>query len=231
MKTKKAGDEIRNPDRLGIFLMRHGKPEFPDARTYIYGQTDYPLSELGRRQARAIGEVLAEVKIDKIISSDLARAAQTADIVASMRHPPLTPERNMGLREINMGEWDGLAKEDIKEGYVDIFRERGKDLENVAAPGGETFREVRDRGMETLERIIASSRELEKILIVAHGALMWGMICGLFDMRLGDIFRFGLDHCALHLIEHRRKPAQWGQYRLVRYNWSPKVADYNDDLV
>jgi broad specificity phosphatase PhoE len=227
------GDDIEKaePDKLLIFLLRHGKPEFPDERSYIYGQTDYPLSKEGEAQARRVGEALSEVRMDRIISSDLSRAASTADIVASLQRPPAVPERDAGIREINMGEWDGLTKDEISGSYVDIFRERGKDLEHVAAPGGETFREVSDRGLSSLRRIVESSRGMERILLVAHGAVMWGMVCGLFDMRLGDIFRFGLDHCAIHLIEHRRKPAQWGQFRLVRYNWSPVLVDYNDDLV
>jgi hypothetical protein len=52
------------------------------------------------------------------------------------------------------------------------------------------------------------------------------MISSLFDIRLGDIFRFGLDYCALHLVEYSRVPAQWGQFRLVRYNWSPDLINY-----
>ncbi|MDR1651056.1 MAG: histidine phosphatase family protein [Synergistaceae bacterium] len=214
-----------------IFLLRHGKPEFPDDRKYVYGQTDYPLAELGERQARRIGSVLSGIKMDRIISSDLKRAAATADIVASLQKDPLKPERDSGLREINMGVWDGMTKDDIKEGYVDIFRDRGLDLGNVGAPGGETFREVSVRGVATLNRIIEGSAGMERVLIVAHGAIMWGMLCGLFDLSLGDIFRFGLDHCALHMAEYRRVPAEWGQFRLLRYNWSPDLMDYNEDLV
>jgi probable phosphoglycerate mutase len=216
---------------LQIFMLRHGKPAFPGPGPYIYGHTDYPLSELGKQQARRIGEALRGVEIDRIISSDLSRAAETARIVAGSRGEGARVEYDPEIRELYMGEWEGLTKDEIKENYVDIFRERGLNLEKVAAPGGETFVQASERGVRALKRIIKDSEDCGRILIVAHGAVMWGMISALFDIRLGDIFRFGLDHCALHLVEYRAIPAQWGQYRLVRYNWSPDLADYNEDLV
>jgi broad specificity phosphatase PhoE len=212
-------------------MLRHGKPEFPDGRSYIYGWTDYPLSPLGREQAGKIGEALSPLKFGRIISSDLSRAADTADIVGGLQRPPRVAERDPELREINMGEWDGKAVEEIKKGYIDIFRERGLDMANVAAPGGETFVDLRRRGLRALRRITLESEGMSRILIVSHGAYMWSVISGLFDINLGDIFRFGLDHCALHLVEYSPKPRQWGNYRLIRYNWSPELAAYNDDLV
>jgi probable phosphoglycerate mutase len=217
---------------LRIFMLRHGKPEFPGPGSYIYGHTDYPLSELGKSQARRMGEALSGIKMDRIISSDLARAAETAEIVADFQDGVRSDvEYDPEIRELYMGEWEGLTKYEIKENYVDIFRERGLNLEKVAAPGGETFAHASERGVRALKRIIDDSKKCERILMVAHGAVMWGMISALFDIKLGDIFRFGLDHCALHLVEYRMAPAQWGQYRLVRYNWSPDLANYNDDLV
>jgi probable phosphoglycerate mutase len=218
--------------KLRIFMLRHGKPEFPGPGPYIYGHTDYPLSELGKAQARRIGEALSGIKMDRIISSDLARAAETARIVSGLQDgAEVCVEYDPEIRELYMGEWEGLTKDEIKENYVDIFRDRGLDLENVSAPGGETFVEARERGVRAFKRITGDSRECGNILMVAHGAVLWGMISSLFDIRLGDIFRFGLDHCALHLVEYREPPAQWGHYRLVRYNWSPDPAGYNDDLV
>ncbi|MDR3164697.1 MAG: histidine phosphatase family protein [Synergistaceae bacterium] len=218
--------------RLQIYMLRHGKPQFPDERSYVYGWTDYPLSLLGREQAKHIGAEMSSIRFDRIISSDLSRAAETADIVAELQRPPMREvERDPELREINMGEWDGKAVVEIRENYIDIFRERGLDLANVAAPGGETFVRLRERGMKAFERIARTSEELSNILIAAHGACMWSIISGIFGIDLGYIFRFGLDHCAVHLIEYRPIPAQWGNYRLIRYNWLPNLTAYSDDLI
>jgi broad specificity phosphatase PhoE len=230
-----TGDNITaggRPGRLQIYMLRHGRPEFPDGRSYVYGRTDYPLSREGGEQAKRVGEALADIPMRRIISSDLVRAIRTAEIVAGIQRVQLCHlEQDAGLREINMGEWDGRTKEEIKEGYVDIFRDRGYDVATVSAPGGESFSEAQERGLAAFKRIVESSRGLDRILIVAHGAVMWSMVAGLFELRLSDIYRFGLDYCALHLLEYSEIPAQWGQYRLVRYNWSPDLARYMDDLV
>ncbi|MDR0616615.1 MAG: histidine phosphatase family protein [Synergistaceae bacterium] len=216
-----------------IFLLRHGKPQFPDERKYIYGQTDFPLSEAGRKEAEAIGKALSKVPMSRIISSDLARAADTAKIVAGLqKKKPRAPEQDPALREINMGEWDGLTKDDIASGYVDIFRRRGQDVENVTPPGGESLGQLQARGIAAFERIAEESRSLGNILIVAHGAIMWSIVSGLFDMPIGGLYRFGLDYCGVHLIEHCGETERlWGKYRLIRYNWSPKVSDYMEDIV
>jgi broad specificity phosphatase PhoE len=225
--------KVKESGCLRIFLLRHGKPGFPDERSYIYGQTDFPLSEVGVKQAGVVGRALAGVPMGRIISSDLVRAALTADIVAERQKKKLCAvERDASLREINMGEWDGLTKDDIAEGYVDIFRARGEDVENVSPPGGETFLQLQERGIAAFERVVESSKGLENILLVAHGAILWSIVAGLFGMKLGDIFRFGLDYCALHLIEHSGDTKQlWGKYRMIRYNWSPNLTGYMRDLV
>jgi broad specificity phosphatase PhoE len=215
-----------------IFLVRHGKPEFPDDRSYIYGQTDFPLSKAGRKQAKKLGKALSSIPMQRIISSDLARAMLTADIVAKFQDKELCRvERDPSLREINMGEWDGVAKEDVEEGFTDIFRMRGEDIVRVSAPGGENFLDLQERGSAAFERITESSEGLENILIVAHGGIIWSIVSKFFDIPLGDLFRFGLDHCGLHLIEHCGKTKrEWGKYRLIRYNWSPELANYMQDL-
>jgi probable phosphoglycerate mutase len=218
-------------EKLQIFMLRHGKPLFPGAGSYIYGHTDYPLSDCGVSQARRIGEVLSGIRMERIVSSDLARAAETARIVAGLQSGGVKVEIDPEIREIFMGDWDGRRKEEIKEGYADIFRERGLDLERVAAPGGETFAEARDRGARALSRIIGESEGMSRIMIVAHGAIMWGVISSLFDIRLGDIFRFGMDFCAMHIVEYRKKQTQWGQFRLLRYNWFPDPVNEGGDIV
>ncbi|MDL2263270.1 histidine phosphatase family protein [Synergistaceae bacterium OttesenSCG-928-I11] len=213
-------------EKLRIFLLRHGKPAFPDERSYIYGHTDYPLAAVGIEQAEKIAAALAGVPMGRIVSSDLARAAQTADIVASFQTGgTCEPERDPALREIDMGEWDGRAKDEIEGEYVDVFRMRGEDFANTAAPGGESFVQLQRRALGALERIVRGCEGTDSILLVAHGGLFWSMISGLFRIPLGDMMRFGLDYCALHLVECDRAT---GAYKLIRYNWSPDLTDYMD---
>ena len=64
-----------------IYLIRHGKPEFPDERKYCIGRTDLPLSEEGRTQIRALGETFAGRRIEKIYTSPLKRCRESAAIL------------------------------------------------------------------------------------------------------------------------------------------------------
>jgi broad specificity phosphatase PhoE len=217
--------------RLLVFLIRHGKPQFPGGDSYIYGHTDYPLSDEGVSQAAEAGEVLRDIRMDRILSSDLSRARETARIVAGRQNGGgAAVEEYAELREVYMGEWDGLRTEEVKGRYPDIFRERGSDIERVAAPGGENFLEVRERALGFLEKIIDSSAGLRRVLISAHAGVLWGMIAGTFGIPLGNIFNFGLDYCALHIIEHGRGEDGLGRFRLVRFNWEPGLMDFLGDL-
>ena len=221
-------------DRQHIFLLRHGKPDFPDKRSYIYGHTDYPLAKLGVKQAQKAGCALSRIKMGRIVSSDLSRAAETADIVAALQaEKNCEVERDAALREIDMGEWDGVAKEIVMENFADLFTARGDDFANTAAPGGESFVELQKRGIEAFYGILKDSPDVQNILLVAHGGIFWTIVCKLFDFALGDIFRFGLDYCALHLIEYRKKShsSETGNFRLIRYNWSPDLQNYMDDMI
>ncbi|MDR3075840.1 MAG: histidine phosphatase family protein [Synergistaceae bacterium] len=229
MSCGSVSGEKKGPEKLQIFMLRHGKPQFPGEDSYVYGHTDYPLSEFGARQAAGMGKVLSGIRMDRIISSDLARAAGTARIVAGMQSGGgAEVEFTAEIREVFMGEWDGLPKKYVTEKFPGLFRDRGLDLENVAPPGGESFAMMRDRGMRFMSRLVGESAGIRRVLIVAHGGILWGMISSLFGIRLGDMFRFGLDYCALHLVEYSRKPEDPESFRLVRYNWSPDLAVYED---
>jgi len=221
-------------DRQLIFMLRHGEPDFPDRKSYIYGHTDYPLAKDGVRQAKKIGKALSKIKMHRIISSDLARASQTADIVAAMQSgAPGEVMRDASLREINMGEWDGVPKDDIERNYGKLFAARAVDFANIAAPGGESFTDLQKRGVEAFYSILGASEGASNLLLVAHGGIFWAIVCDLFNLSLCDIFRFGLDYCALHLIEYKKKsPApDSGNFRLIRYNWSPDLENFMNDLI
>ena len=210
--------------KLLIFLLRHGQPAFPDARPYLYGHTDYPLSETGKQEAEKLGRALAGVEMQRVVSSDLRRALETAEIACRFQRDAPNIEIDPRLREIHMGEWDGIPKEEVAEKFSELFARRGNDITSVCAPGGESFEELQIRAISALENIAETSAGLERVLLVAHGGLFWTIVSGLFDIPLSHMTRFGLDYCALHLLE-RSSARGW---RLIRYNWSPDLADYMD---
>jgi broad specificity phosphatase PhoE len=141
--------------------VRHGESEANAARRYA-GQTDSPLTARGREQAKAVAAALRDIRFDRVISSDLSRARDTAEVIA--RDHGVTVEVFPELREIDVGEAAGRAIEDAKTRF-DWGPGRF-----VQWPGGESLEDVRDRVVSALDRIVAASPG-QRICVVGHGGV------------------------------------------------------------
>ena len=128
------GSQFATVSHQKIFLLRHGEIENLSAEKRFIGQTDLPLNGNGRQQAQWWGQTLAPVRLTRILSSDLTRCADTAQIVAAEQTARV--ELLPGLREINLGEWEGMAFGDVKKRWPEAFRKRGRDLAAYQPPGG-----------------------------------------------------------------------------------------------
>src|SRR5213078_2372373 len=89
-----------------LLLVRHGETDW-NAAGRLQGHTDRPLSDYGREQARRLADELSSEGVDAIYTSDLARARETAEIVAERLHLPVVLDPD--LREKNWGTWEGLT--------------------------------------------------------------------------------------------------------------------------
>ena len=137
-----------------LFLVRHGEPRQHGDRIFL-GQTDVPLSERGRDEATTAGEELASLdcRPDRIYSSDLLRAWETAKIIAILfGGAPIAAVP--AFRELNMGEWDGELIEDIRRRFPDEYVKRGEDILNYRVTGGENFHDLRERVTSKFQRIL-----------------------------------------------------------------------------
>jgi probable phosphoglycerate mutase len=148
------------PTRL--LLARHGETEWNRSGRF-QGHANPPLSELGREQAAALAEQLAGDGIAAIYTSDLLRASETAQAVAVRLG--LEVVEDAGLREIDVGSWSGLTRDEIAsrdpEGFERLMRgEIGHD--------GETREQLTERVVASVERI-ARAHEGDTVLVVTHG--------------------------------------------------------------
>jgi broad specificity phosphatase PhoE len=144
-----------------FYFVRHGESEGNAARIFT-GQTDSPLTARGREQAATVAEELAKVKFDRIVSSDLARARDTAEVIAKPRGIPveIVPE----LREIDVGDRTGTAFDEARG--LPNWSDDGF----VAWPGGETLDQVLARTRGAIERLTRESPG-KTILVVGHGGV------------------------------------------------------------
>jgi glucosyl-3-phosphoglycerate phosphatase len=145
-----------------LILLRHGRTEW-NAQRRFQGQADPPLDEVGRRQAYEVAGLVAAVRPDRIVSSDLVRALETAQIVASTIGVPVTVEPR--LRERSLGHWEGLTRDEVEQTYPDEFADwrAGRD---ISRRGGETREQVAQRALAAF----AEHSQAETLVLVTHSA-------------------------------------------------------------
>lgn len=153
-----------------LTLVRHGETDWNRDRR-IQGTTDIPLNDTGRQQARDAAAALLGTLADRpvlMVSSDLARARETAQIMAAELGLP-APRQYQDLRERAYGEAEGISS--------DEFLERWGDWHTADVPGAETRPHLRARALRALRRVGADARRATapvaaSLIVVTHGALI-----------------------------------------------------------
>ncbi|MCL4458733.1 MAG: alpha-ribazole phosphatase [Chloroflexi bacterium] len=147
-----------------LLLVRHGQTDWNVAGRY-QGRTDIPLNEMGREQSISVAKQLQEQPIAAVYSSALARAYETARIIAAPHGLEVIQDER--LNEINQGEWEGLRFEEIIDRYPALYQRWISDPVNTHLPGGESVVELQARVLAAIEEIITKHHQ-QLICIVAH---------------------------------------------------------------
>jgi alpha-ribazole phosphatase len=179
-----------------VLLLRHGAIEIADEKKRFVGQTDLPLSDLGRQQAAYWRRCLTDVPLDRIVCSDLSRCEETARMIAAER---LEVEPLAKLREIHLGQWDGLSFERVKGRWPEDFRQRGLDLAQFRPMDGESFSDLQRRVVPTFEKAVDGPGKT--VLIVTHAGVIRVILCYILGMPLKRLFCIAQDYAAMNLID------------------------------
>jgi broad specificity phosphatase PhoE len=147
---------------MTLLIVRHGETDWNNDGRW-QGHADTPLNERGREQARKLAESLDGV--DAVYSSDLARARETAEILAE----PLGLDVRLDprLRERAFGAWEGLTSMEIESRFADDHR-RWLAGESFGAPDAEPFEAVRERVQDFLDETL-HKHPSGTVLVVTHG--------------------------------------------------------------
>ena len=145
---------------LTLILTRHGEAASGDIM--LGGQLDVMLTPHGRHEAEALARRLAGVRIDRIVSSPMLRALETAQTVATGR-PVEVDER---LRELDYGRWEGLTYEEIDARDPELRTRWDHDPGSTHSPGGESGEDVAARALSFLVELL----EDELATAAAHAA-------------------------------------------------------------
>ncbi|MCB5164775.1 histidine phosphatase family protein [Streptomyces bambusae] len=148
-----------------IVLWRHGQTSWNLERRF-QGSTDIELTEAGLAQARRAARLLASLRPDAIVASDLQRAAATAAELAAITGLPVA--HDAALRETYAGEWQGLTHDEIVAKYGEQYAawKRG---EPVRRGGGELETEVADRAAPVVLRHADALAPNGTLVVVSHG--------------------------------------------------------------
>jgi probable phosphoglycerate mutase len=180
-----------------LLLARHGQ-SVSNAVRRVQGMQDVPLSELGRRQAAALGAGLRRRALAHVYASPLLRARHTAEIVVAERGVPLTFVDD--LRELSLGEWEGRTVEEIRAMPGDPYTCWVRDPLAGCPPGGEPLPRVQARVVRAVEAIAAAHPDGDDVLVVCHGGVISAYLAHCLGMSLSSIWRVTLSNASLTTI-------------------------------
>lgn len=178
-----------------LFLVRHGETDW-NRSGQIMGERPIPLNRQGQAQAQRLAALLKDRPIRAIYSSPVARARQTAEILAASAAVSVGLEP--GLTEIGVGEWEGLYWKDLADQIVrrDLYRKPG----DARPPGGETLREVQARAVAAVEGALEAHRE-GPIVFVSHADVLRTVLAHYLRLDLSTVRQLRINHAALTVIE------------------------------
>lgn len=192
-----------------LLIVRHGETDWNREGRW-QGHAGPGLNDLGRRQAAAIAARLVHEAPAALVSSDLARAIETAAAIGE--RSGLEARIDPRLREVDVGEWSSLTRAEVAERYPEAYRqwEHGR---NAGYPGGETLQELQERCQAAVDDLL-EREDGRTTVVVAHGGSIRAMIGSVLDLDAGRLRLLATGrNCSLSIIESRS-----GDRRVVSVN-------------
>jgi broad specificity phosphatase PhoE len=153
---------------------------------------DVALSELGGRQAEALGRAIRRLPIAAVYTSPLERARRTAEIAAAGLGVPLTPVDD--LRELSLGDWEGRTVEEIRALPGDPYEQWVRDPVACLPPGAEPLPAVQARVVSAMADIAAAHPNGQQVLVVCHGGVISAYLAHCLGLPLSSIWRLTLSN-------------------------------------
>lgn len=145
-------------DPRRVFLVRHGATAWSESGRHT-GRTDIPLSDLGRDQARTVGELLGRREVSLVLTSPMSRAEETCALVGYGH----LAEQDSDLLEWDYGGAEGLTTAQLRETYP------GWTVWSGPIPDGETIQQVAERTDRVIQRVLATPGD---VVLFSHGHLL-----------------------------------------------------------
>jgi alpha-ribazole phosphatase/probable phosphoglycerate mutase len=181
-----------------LFLIRHGQVANHHERRYN-GHHDVDITEHGVEQMMRLRDALKGEAFGAIYSSDLQRSLKGAVIIGTgLGLEPLPIE---GLRELALGRWEGLTRDEAVERFPEEAHFTFADLATTRVKGGENLLDLSERVLPVIDGIIESNSG-KSVCIVAHGGVNRVVLCDVMGLDLKNFFRVEQDYGCLNIIDY-----------------------------
>lgn len=178
---------------MECWLVRHGESTWNSAGRF-QGALDAPLSPRGQAQAAALAAGLAGVRFDALYTSPLIRARDTAAACGTALGMAPVPVDD--LREIGLGDWEGLTLDTVRAQDGDRYRRWLEAPVDHAPPGGEPMAGLAMRVRTALDGLCRRHPE-GRVLVVSHGGAISSALCGWLDRPLNTIWSLRLENASI----------------------------------
>ena len=199
---------------MKLILIRHGETSWNHERRVQGGESDIELNATGLEQASQLANFLKNENIIAILSSPLRRATATAETIASCHQLPV--EIDQGLRELKVGELEGLSVSNLNTTFSQFLVQWWQDRRAAKLPNGESFVGLQQRAWKAVERLLAKHKaspehnEETTVVIVSHYFVTLAIILKAlnlspdcftkFKVDLGGVSRIEIQDCVTRLV-------------------------------
>lgn len=201
-----------------FIIVRHGYSEGNKEKKFS-GQMDVALDSVGKLQAESTAKYISEnFDVDKIYSSDLLRAYETALPIEAALGINIT--KCFGLREIDVGKWQGMLIEDVKKQFPESFELYRKNPGCAKFDGGESYAELMMRAKLAFEKI-ADENEGKTVVVVTHGGVIRTLRAAWSGLGLEDIKDIPhVPNASITVAEYNS-----GRFELVQIGYTEHLDD------
>jgi len=182
-----------------LILIRHGETDYNAQHRYC-GFSDPPLNNKGIIQSKRLQVIFKDIEIDKIYSSDLKRAYESASIIFKSNQIEKTPE----FREMNFGNFEGLKYEQLLQKYPQLYREWINNPLEVKIPHGESLKDLSKRVKEKIFFILHHYPG-KTIAVVTHAGPIRIILTDILGFNFKSFWQVEQDIAAYNVIDYSQR--------------------------
>jgi probable phosphoglycerate mutase len=198
-----------------IYLIRHGETQ-ANRDGIFRGRGEVPLSANGLKQAEELRAYFTALEVQRVFSSPLRRAAQTAAVC----FPGRAIELHELVNNLDLGRWAGRKKKEIAVEEPELWRRWLEEPERMSFPGGESLAAVKARA-RAFTRLLAASGE-ERIAVVSHRSVLKALLAEALGLGNKWFWKFHLDNASVTVLRH--DPLRG--FVLAKLNETAHLTDY-----